>query len=439
MRNTDKAGQMSGLRRIYLILRCVLTVVVLAAAIKSCGIVAHAEDVVLTPQQTAALLGSSFPVTYHNSQTNIELSMTATLIGTTDDFDLYYRGDNFAMPFHYPNLNHQNAIAPYNYADGLVYSVPFANVGDFVSSNSDAFFNFSNSFSISLDGLTKFEMPIFWGATRNASRSNRSAYNVYTSNGIMSGSGFDQGGSLHNYWQAYFFKSEDVNQDYDADVSDRIYLNCFPIDLSSDSEFSVTGITCGYNACNTYNLVDNSLNVGFFYIIVEYPVLSSFTPVTTPAVTSSVTTTRAPYTGEFHVTTAQFTYDLSPLETNQLNQIRIQNEQLQYEAGVFDGINIIIQQLNDIYNRMVQSGEISVDLVGGFDWSVNSDVNSFINDSLTTYTMTQMNYTDIWIAPLAAYNSLDSYNFLKPFAVVGLFSIGFGVFCWFLFIGRKGG
>lgn len=452
MSKSDKAGHMSGLRRIYLILRCILTIVVLAAAIKSCGIVAHA-DTVLSPEQTIALYGASFDSTWYNKDTGLTSTVTFNCIG---------RSDTTWMPSDAPNglnLNIQGfgnvSTANQTAYETMAQTAPFliysTTITNYVYNNTT---NLTMQFSLPVDLTVTSYNGMFLSSIGSSEYPHNLTSNSNNKSTIIFDCSFDsvverEVATAYNY-VSYMFIPDTNEYSYNGAPpdSDMMHFQIWPgylnnaITFPNDNtqNFSINGLSVNLKkaAGHVHSFVNPYCTI---YFLIQCPTLGNYIPpvVTTTATTPITTTTRSPYTGDYQATTAQFTYDLSPLETNQINQIRIQNEQLQYESGIYDGINIIIQQLNDIYNRMVSNGEIAVDLVGGFDWSINSDINGYINDNLTTFTMTQMDYTDLWIAPLTAYNALESYNFLKPFAVVGLFSIGFGVFCWFLFIGRKGG
>lgn len=440
----------SGLRSIYLVLRIVLTCFVLYMALSRCSLLASAATT-LTPEQTSALYGSSFPCTFYNKSTGVTHNLTFNLVGRSDvtwmpsdapsGTMLNIQGYKYMSGANQTWINNCSQAAPF-----LIYS---CTVQPFVYNDSTHVtmqFNFPVNMHISrysglfLSSIGSFAYPhdisfssgksiMTWNTsfdsfvTRETPKLSASSY---VSSVIVPATG--SGSYIGSY-------SDD----------DLLYFQTWPLYLDdaiynpSDSTalFDVQGISVDLKRAAGYIQTGITNATCTIYFLIQCPTVESYQPATT---TQPVTgTTRSVYTGNYFVTTPQYTYDLSPLETNQLNQIRIQNEQLQYESGVFDGVNIMIQQLNDIYNAMIARGEISVDLVGGFDWSMNTDVANFINNAVTSYTMASITPSDYFATPNNIYDLFGGYNWLKPFAVVGGFSTAFGIFCWFVFRGRKGG
>lgn len=398
---------------------------------KTGRLVAHAAgstDVYLNEQQTLALIGSSFTVTYHNKTTGLEVDLTAHVSGSTEDLqDLGHWG---YIPFDYLNSQSQASISPYNYSPGLVYYVTFPTGFQFDTSNQNTFYNMRCNFPFTLSGLTHFEMPVFWSTVKDANYSTRSNAMLNTSLGLQS---FDalRKGSGNSHAQAFLNFNENIPEDKIAIFSG------FGIDFSNESSFSVSSLDCGFNACAIY---PNSAGLGdvytnYFYIIVECPVISNYSDVTTTV----PHTTRAPYSGDYQVTTGQYTYDLSPLETNQINQINIANENLNYVAGIFDGVNIIIQQLDDIYNRMVANGEIPVNLIQADPLhTLDSDFRANIVNNLTSHTTARIPDAGSGYSLIhTLYYKFTSGDF-QIFAVIGGLSLCLLVSEWFLFKGRGG-
>ena len=117
----------------------------------------------------------------------------------------------------------------------------------------------------------------------------------------------------------------------------------------------------------------------------------------------------------------------------------IENEILNYTAGVFDGVNIIIQKLDDIYNQMVARGEIPVNLINAAPLhTLDSDFRANIANNLTSYTTARIPEAG------GAYEMIHSlyYRFtsgtFEIFAIIGGLSLALLVLDWFLFHGRGG-
>lgn len=389
-------------------------------------------DYTLTYEQTLALYGTQIPLIYYNDDTGSSVEMTANFIGTTEDTDFNRPSTWKAIDFLSGGTTEQRSYVS-NLAPGLIYCCTFSNSG-FVSSNTTSHANISLDFSVSFDYLTRFRQNIFW-SQKNAAGSYARRSNCFynsTLGGLafypVSGNDIVLTTPNSNNFKTFLFPYPQLTDP--VDESKTLSMAAVCADLQDDDLFSITATHCTLNNCGTYN--DNLLNKEFVFIV-TCPVITGMPAVTT---TRPAQTTRSPYTGEYQVTTAQYTYDLSPLETNQINQIHIANENLNYVAGIFDGINIIIQQLNDIYNGMVANGEIAVDLLPGdpvkwYETDVKQQID-YIIEGHTTATLPDISTQMSFIS--SAYSFMMSQNWI---AVLGGLSLAVSAACWILFEGRK--
>lgn len=391
-------------------------------------------DYTLTYEQTLALYGTDIPVIYYNDNTGTSSEVTAHYIATTED-------SRFNRPSTWKAINflsggsteQRNYVS--NLAGGLVYQVTFPR--GFVSSNTTAHANISLDFSVTFDYIAHFRQNIFW-SQKNSAGSYAKRSNVIYSSSLgsipfypVSGNNIVVTSQNNNTFKTFLFPFPELTDPLDEDKTLSMAAVC--ADLQSDSLFQITASHCTLNNCGVY---DDLLANDDFIFIISCPVITGM-----PAVTTTVppTTTRAPYTGDYQVTTAQYTYDLSPLETNQINQINIANENLNYVAGIFDGVNIIIQQLDDIYNRMVQEGQVPVNLVPADPLhTLDSDFRANIVNNLTSYTTARLPEAGGGYQLIhTLYYKFTSGEF-EIFAVLGGLSLALLVLDWFLFHGRGG-
>lgn len=418
-------------RGLSFILRLLLTVAVCGYALYRCAISAYAVDVTLTPQQTLALLGTEIEGNYYNASTGLSFSSTAVFVGSTDSADLWLWNErdsvipNTLIPFY----STASLASPYIYSSALIYRVWFP-VG-MVSSNSDLLYNWYCDFPFDLSGLTRFEMPIFYTISSTSFNSRTNAQ-LNTSLGLQT---FNR---LSGSSQMYLYSGVKNNQSV-------ANFGCLPVNFTSDTDFSVSNLFLGLNACKSISqdyIEDVSGTTGeYLYILVECPVISNYSPATTtrsqPTIPPLTLYTTRSNRYDRSATTPANTLDLSQIEENQRLQIEIENDNRNFNAGTFDGVNIIIEKLDNIYALMQARGEIAVDLFDGLQWSPGSDINNYISNGLTHTT-----------ARLPDTFNPDTINSLSDllmnrsqfgrFAAIGIFSIGFGIFCWFVFRGRGG-
>lgn len=359
-----------------------------AAASAGLTISARAADTVLTPQQTLALLGTEFEIEYFNSNTNVTSSHTAQFLGTTDNSDLWLWNEqdnlvpNTKIPFYTRPLNFED----YNYTSALIYgvTVPF----DIVSYNQADRYNINFSFPFELEGLVHFEMPIFYSKRSVISQDARTNAILNTSLGVQTFNRASGNGRMYMY-----------NAPDKTDGSSGLYLGMLPVNYSTDNDnlFSVNSLFLGLNLCDSISsaYIDGLASGWYrFYIFVECPIIDGWSPSTTTApqtTTRPQTYTTRPHDYTQYATTPANTVDLSQIEENQRIQIEIENDNRNYNAGTYDGINIIIDQLNDIYAQMQARGEIAVDLLDGVHPDfLSSDMRADVRNALSSHTTARL-------------------------------------------------
>lgn len=198
--------------------------------------------------------------------------------------------------------------------------------------------------------------------------------------------------------------------------------------LLLDNRFTVTGERWTFNGCGSFQSAAFSETM---LIYVQCPT------ITTDYVHPLPTTTEPPpVTTRGDFTTYNYTYDLSPLETNQQNQIRIQNQQLQIEMAQLDGINYICWKLDQIYNEMVDRGEIPVNFIQAQTLPRDSDIQDFISHQ-TSFTLAQLPPTEYFDNADTLTDLMREFtNRFSWFYILGMFSLAMCVVCWIIFKGR---
>lgn len=357
---------------------------------------AHAVDTILTPQQTVALIGTSFDIEYYNSRSGLTSSYTADLVGSTLDRAYWdYNGYSDAgdtIPFSQRGFNSDSTITNKFYAPALVYRAYIPNYQTtFFSSNPSDRYNLSFSFSINLSGLSRFRfvtMPsIIYSTTqypRNAS------WTANTSLGLLEGSA-SLNSQTNRYERFFFFAGEAA---YASTIESAFCFAYYDADITGDN-FSLNGINYGVQLARavsaSYVAPDYGYQQeqgGWYYILIECPIIDGVLPETTTTNPPAYTTRPHDYSN--YATTPANTIDLSQIEENQRIQIEIENDNRNYNAGTFDGVNIIIDQLNDIYSLMQARGEIAVDLLDAPDLPSDPSISRYVDDSLESFTTAQL-------------------------------------------------
>lgn len=399
---------------------------------------AEEQSVQLSLSQTLALFGTQIPVSFYDHNSGTTHSLNLNYYGTSLDWlpDDTPEGVTLCIDgwTNITNTNKTTFTGFINRAPFLVYMVHLDNF------SYDSQSTISVPFSISLDNITSYSgcFALSHGSVQyqhTISKHDESLWNT-SFNGVYMRRSMNSSANS----RMSVFVSPNYKKDHyvgEADPTKAIHYSIFPgyadYNISNSGElFSASSVSFDWVCPDGYQYGVLGYDCDC-YLLVQCPTITGPVPTTT---TRPAQTTRAPYTGDYQVTTAQYTYDLSPLETNQINQINIANENLNYVAGIFDGINIIIQQLDDIYNRMAASGEIAVDLLPGdpvkwYGTDVKQQID-YIIDGHTTATLPDFSNQMSFIG--SAYNFLMSETWI---AMLGGLSLAVSVACWVLFEGRK--
>lgn len=438
--------------------------------IQRCSITAFADSVRLSLNQTLAYYGTEIPCVYYNSETRHQVQITFDYVGTSNDFLPPGETNFFAFSLQDAgaansallNMQSQEAGFLRYRCDDLFYP-SFTGDKAFVSSGASAIsqYNFDFNPSVVFEGVSGIRQMILVPVRSDINRNEPSTFNwrlgqgvIQTSSGLKSFNWRSETSGNIPYFLVPHYKPSSTldfrppSSDFSPPFADNImYMAAFSL-LENGPNFTSQANVSGFQFYWNWGgaLLDTS---GIYIdppvsveIWIQCPeIYGEFEPIvvtTAPTTTTAPATTRPPYSGEPYVTTPLFTYNLLPIESNQQVQIDIMNENLAYNAGTFDGINIIIKQLDDIYNAIKASGKLTPEQIAGLEWDSN-DLSDFVGSVLTTYTMPAMNLTNMYRPFTSFYSLFQGYNFLDAFAVVGGLSLAFGVFCWFVFRGRGGG
>lgn len=407
------------------------------------------DTLTLTPEQTIGLYGYSLDVTYTGID-NIDQLFTAYLNGVysylpgypTTSADPRLWATNDWGPFnglchiiwYYP----QAPVTAFDYSlkhkEYVVYSIAFPK-GTFYSHSSIAHPNIRLDIDYNLPFDCKYmESWAMFGRDPGA----RDSGWTYIQHKTTPSSGYSQmmpSGGTGNGLTAY----TPYPQYYDVSVHEDQGCNPMGViaasfgDKFGDTLYRCTGELWTLNGCDVAPYMSNAIS-DYFLIYISCPVLyMDYTPPIPE------TTEPAPATTRPDFTTYNFTYDLSPLETNQINQINIQNQQLGVEMAQLDSLNYIAKKLDQIYNDMVKSGEIPVNLISADPLhTLDPDVQTQMLNALNGYTTAQIpdagNGYEFYHSLFYAFTTGD----LAFFGVLGAFSLAVAVLCWFVFRGRGG-
>lgn len=200
------------------------------------------------------------------------------------------------------------------------------------------------------------------------------------------------------------------------------YFNGWYVDLYDEPDYSepfdVTGFTLDSWCVSSVTSQSNDL-----WLVVGCPMLYGYVPPV-------VTTTEAPQT----YPTQTFPTGTYPTGTSyDPHKIIIDNQNTQIMQ-----LNLIIGQLDRIYNRMVNSGQIAVNLMPAEPLAeLRTDIHSQIHDNLTSFTTSRM--PDEVSNGFSFFNDLYSLFTSGPLAFfgwIGIFSLMSLVISWFIFRGR---
>lgn len=436
--------------------------------IQRCSITAFADSVRLSLNQTLAYYGTEIPCVYYNADTNRQVNITFDYVGTSNDFLPPGEENFFAFSLQDAGVANSALLdLETKKAAFLRYRTDdlFENMNsdyNFVSSGASAIsqYNFDLEPSVQFDGVSGIEQVVLVPVRGDINRTEPSVFPYRSGQGgVRSNTGYkrfnwisETNGNIPYFIVPHYrpdstldFRASD-NFDNPAWSSNCMYMAAYSLRDGSPSFSSMSNVTGFQFVWNWAGAYIHSLPLDPTILEVEIwiqcpEIYGEFEPIvvtTAPTTTTAPATTRPPYSGEPYVTTPLFTYNLLPIESNQQVQIDIMNENLAYNAGTFDGINIIIKQLDDIYNAIKASGKLTPEQIAGLEWDTNH-LSDFVGGVLTTYTMPAMNLTNMYRPFTSFYSLFQGYNFLDAFAVVGGLSLAFGVFCWFVFRGRGGG
>lgn len=420
------------------------------------------NGVQLNYQQTLALYGSSFTASCYSVYTQESFDLTFNYVCTAESWD--ESTSTFPqMPFRTVSAINNEIPLWYQYP-GLVYAVacnPFSASGSgplynsFYVNSLPTYCNTSFSFPINLDGITQFSHNVFWcyNSTIN-SRYDNSYAALQTSSGLIrtNASKF----SSSSDFLARGYMPTKYHGPFETVPVESKWLAFFAGILQEPVFNSPTTITGESFVCNTlgsvsdmagedlYGTTFTGSDLGIVYIIIGCPYLVGYNP---PVETTTTLTTRETgVTAALPVTASPAqTVDLSTLESGVAAIV----QQEQFNGDTLDwigqntaiGVNnlyYICNMLDKIYDNMVNSGQIAVDLVPADPLhTLSPSVHDGIDAALTNFTTSQI--------PQDASNGFSFYNTLYSlftsgdlsfFGWLGIFSLITLTLGWLIFKGR---
>lgn len=438
-----------------LIVFCVLQFLVCFAASVVCSVPASATNynyVTLTPEQTLALYGREFDGQYYNSSTGGIRPIHFDFFGTTAKWipiggnSGSYFGKTYIMGLNDSDSDVESRIQNTEF---LIYKADRYNDwggDDWVTNTNSSHANIALGFSVDLSGLSYFTQTILWSESQGWAYPDNEASWVLSD--LSSNSSYRTYSKARGDW-GHYYDCLMVNMPFykwdrdDGAINEDRIMRCamFLLDIG----------TLGYEdnyAYNNQNLVLNyvgAYDTEFYNTdVINIPHNTSvFLLIGTPTITGvdvfpATTTTTTGTTGIGSTVSYQTfpTVDLSALESGVGTMVQMQDEGNYYERIQIDQLNIIINQLNDIYNAMVQRGEVPVSLSDASPYpTLNSDVVSDVAGAVTSYTTAQLPDSGNGAAGLTAISS-GLGLFSSEFQVLGVFFLTFSVFTWFIFRGR---
>lgn len=436
--------------------------------------------VTLTYEQTLALYGQSFDVTYYRLNQNDTVSCKAYYCGTTENYcptssldDLSFKSKVF-FPVDYSG----NQIGSDEYGQGgLVYaicaaspaggglSIPFTS---WQTSNTGDHANVSIDFPITFTGISRFVQPFFWTIGNYAQQADRSSLSFTTSLGLYtttparaapSGTSYQRFGygvgSLYYQNNPRFSSWSDVPERLlmnfgllYSDIGESDYSTVFDV---SAMHFSLNNVQAlSVEGSGDFGFYDNFGGVSFAidgyvpFIIIGRPKIYGYVP---PETTTAPATTRDPSGVGVGTAVPYVTPEPVNLSTLESGVQAIVGEQIDANANLdWIGRNIytstnnlayICDMLDKIYAKMVASGEIAWNpqLQTGLQPSfygtdVRSDMESIIAGHTTATVPTNINTQFV--------KSAFSYIWEEiPFACyLGGLSLVLSVASWVIFKGR---
>lgn len=425
-----------------------------AAASAGLTISARAVDTTLTLSQTLALYGSKLDVLYSSSSTGVQTPYTLDFVGTSLDYvpDFSPDGTNLIIDGSYGYGTSgigAGDTALLNYAPYIRYGAYLP-----IVDQQPAVGHIQGTYSVDLSPITSFSSCYLvtkgtgrnWGTDNqeyNATASqNQSAIFFDTSyNASVRRNSSTNSSSRQRVILTPFVKRSIGSDKYlEDDFVMSMWLDYANSSLTNDGEtFSLNGWSIDWVRPAGRNW-DDVLNTsrGWVEIWIQCPTIGDYTPpvtTTTPQTTTRPQTyTTRPHDYTQYASTPANTIDLSQIEENQRIQIEIENDNRNYNAGTFDGINIIINQLNDIYAQMQARGEIAVDLLDGVHPDfLSSDMRADIRNALSSHTTARL--PDVQSGKTffgALFDWITQFRYVAAFA---FFSLAAGFAAYVIFRG----
>lgn len=360
-------------------------------------------DVQLTYEQTLALYGSTIQVDFYNGSTNVHKS--AYFYDYTDNL-----GDR---PSHWDNIYFTSISANTsgvpscwrNTPGGLVYYVPFT-VDEFHSGSYSDHANIYLDTSVDITGLTRYRHNIFYQVQYSLANYTNTygLYNTTYSNSIKIYPDHYYAGFERNRtgnFPTYCYNSNDQNYSGVDETKIAILSGIFADLSNNDDTFSLDTETYTLNGCYVLDLSGRTINdtyyvngYGFFFII-TCPILTGVDPtIVTTAVSSSGSETTTTTAVNVNVD-VDVDVDLSTVESqldeiidnqeSEISQLEDINESTLHTWELVDGmyttqtaqLNDILDKLDDIYDQMVLSGQVIVNL--DIDSSLSTQTNALIS------------------------------------------------------------
>lgn len=443
----------------------VFTALLITFCCHSCMTVYAADNVLLSLQETYALYGHDFMVSYYNPNRDYTVNIQAEFIGTTLETVPSSHWDNIFFTGS-GNITAQK-YAQLQKMPGLVYAI-YNLDGQFFPYNDNYHFNIVKQFPITISNITRFQQNVFWsGYYDNGSLAPRNFSNVLYNTSFDGAYQILADGLANSVQSArrYYgycimptYKVQDTTQPLDE--SRLAYMYSCSADFqapTAGNTFSISGQTLRLNAVgaldvfNRHDITNPSSDevwnwpaladayADVVLLVITCPILTGYEPPPT------TTAPNVPGTQQPATATA-VTVDLSGLESGVAEIVRQQREELNLlEPIYYNGIaqvnqlNTIIQQLDAIYNRMLQNGDVPVQLQEAAKLqTLSPDLVAQVGTALRG-TWPTMPANAFGEAPQVY---AEFFNLFRepPFNILfslGVFGLALSVAGWFLFKGRN--
>ena len=408
----------------------------------------------LSAEQTLALYGRNISGYFYNKNTARTYNIEFTYQRTMD----YWRPNDYRDTPTYihsmgamennDGINVKQSLQQSRFliyaTTGNEYTYPFPVYGGGDGTHSNLYLELP--FSVSFSGLTVWDQFFMWSA--HSDKDNYPSERSYISN--ISDVSYDRR-PYYKWYSSNYYHRMSLAQfpmypavSVDAVSNNESRLMYAPVIHNSiiggDTQFDMNGQTATLNWCGSYDLADEGTGLPIaenvtgdlpcLLIFISCPYVSADDPLpdfTAPGTTGTGIGTTATY--------QTFpTVDLSALESGVGTMVQMQDEGNYYQRIQIDQLNTIIQQLEAIYAKMVENGEVPVSLNDADSYpKLNSSVLSDV-DSLTTYTIAQLPDVGSGVSGITGF--IQPFTQLTWLMPIGLFSLGFSIFCWVLFRGR---